>query len=80
MTKLTPKKRAPSLTVNLDAALIEQIRDCVVALAGPPHVLTLAKFVQSASARELARLQRSANRGKPFPRRAADVKRGRPIR
>lgn len=66
-------------TFHLPVELIEGLRNAVVALSGPPHRLTLAKLAESALRRELARLERESNEGKPFPRRSEGVRRGRPI-
>jgi hypothetical protein len=69
-------------TFNLPRELIEEARDTVVALAGPPHRLTLAKLAELALRNELDRLRgerRGSGRDKPYPTRTAEVRSGRPI-
>jgi hypothetical protein len=54
----------------------------VVALAGPPHRLTLAKLAENALRNEIERLKEKRNgrqRGKEFPQRGEQVRTGRPI-
>jgi len=41
--------------------------------------LTLAGVTQEALRKEIERLKKEHNQGKPFPSRAADLKGGRPI-
>ena len=73
-------RRAQRFTVNLDAGQVEEVRAAVVALSGPPHLLTLSSFTAEAFRRELDRLQKTANRGRPFPPLAGRrLRRGRPI-
>jgi hypothetical protein len=70
------------LTVTLPAALVEDLRDTVVALSGPPHRLTLAAVVRRALAAELERLRddRSGrSKGRNFPERQEALRAGRPI-
>ena len=71
-----PKVRA---TFHLPAALLDGLRDAVVALSGPPLRLTLAGLAEDALREKLDTLQRKHNRGKPFPTRAGELKGGRPI-
>jgi hypothetical protein len=69
-------------TFNLPRDLLEEARDTVVALAGPPHRLTLAKLAEIALRNELERLRgerRGSGRDKPYPARTAEVRSGRPI-
>ncbi len=69
-------------TFNLPRELMEEARDTVVALAGPPHRLTLAKLAENALRSELERLRgerTGSGRDKPFPERAEGVRTGRPI-
>ena len=72
----TPKVRA---TFHLPAALLDGLRDAVVALSGPPLRLTLAHLAEEALRETLQELQKAHNRGKPFPRRGGELKGGRPI-
>jgi len=77
-----PKRTKVRATFNLPYDLIEEARDTVVALAGPPRRLTLAKLVETALRAELDRLR--AERGgrlrhRQFPARTEEVRAGRPI-
>lgn len=75
-----PKKAAKvRATFHVSEDLFEVVRDAVVALSGPPHRLTLASFAESALRRELERLQKAENKGKPFPKREGKLRGGRPI-
>ncbi len=71
-----PKERA---TFHVSSALFDQIKDAVVALSGPPLRLTLADFAEAAFRRELDRIQKAHHDGKPFPKRSAPLRTGRPI-
>ncbi|TAN31383.1 hypothetical protein EPN29_13565 [bacterium] len=70
---------AVRLGIRFDSDLIDEIRDAVVALSGPPHQLTVVGFVNEACRRELARLRNEANRGQPFPHRGSAPRRGRRV-
>jgi hypothetical protein len=75
-----PQGRA---TFHLPANLIDDLRNAVVALSGPPHRLTMSKLAENALRHELDRLrqeQAGADTGKPFQPRSGEVTRGRPIR
>lgn len=69
-------------TFHLPADLLNEMRNTVVALAGPPHRLTMSKLAENALRRELERLrgERGGTKGKPYSQRAGEVTRGRPIR
>ena len=75
----TPSPRRVRATFHLPHALVEEARNATVALSGPPTRLTLARLVEDAVRREIARLQASHNGGAPFPQRHADLIGGRPI-
>jgi hypothetical protein len=64
---------------HLPPELLDQARNTVVALAGPPEHLTMSKLVMGALTRELARLEKRHNKGRPFPKRAEKVRTGRPL-
>ena len=69
-------------TFHLSAELLNELRNAVVALSGPPDRLTMSRLAENALRRELERLrqqQAGAARGKPFRQRQAPVTRGRPI-
>lgn len=77
---LPPRSKEPTrATFHLPNDLVEEARDAVVALSGPPLRLTLAAFVENALRSEIERLKRKHNDGKPFPRREGAVRVGRPI-
>ena len=72
----SPKVRA---TFHLPKDLLEEARDTVVALSGPPSRLTLAELAETALRREVTRLKKKHNRGEAFPPRGGDLRGGRPI-
>lgn len=67
-------------TFHISAELLEEARNAVVYLAGPPTRLTLADLAESALKREIERLKKAHNTGKEFPARNGELKGGRPIR
>lgn len=67
------------LSCEIPFDLADSIRDCVVALSGPPHGLSLNAFAEEAFRRELDRLRRSQNGGEPFAKRPYDPKPGRRV-
>ena len=86
--KAPPREEAPlprrsteptRATFHLPNDLIEEARDVVVALSGPPLRLTLAAFAENALRAEIERMKRKHNGGEPFPRRQGTVRVGRPI-
>jgi hypothetical protein len=69
-------------TFHLPADLVDELRNAVVALSGPPHRLTMAKLAENALRSELDRLaqqRQGRQRGQSFPQRDSDVRTGRPI-
>ena len=64
----------------LSEDLADEIRNAVVQLSGPPLRLTMTELAEMAFQKELERLKAEHNGGKPFPKRAEDLKGGRPIR
>lgn len=69
-------------TFHLSTELLEEVRNAVVALSGPPDQLTMSKFAELAFRQELDRLRQERpgdGRGKPFRHRQGQVRRGRPI-
>ena len=66
-------------TIHLPADLFDEVRNAVVACSGPPLRLTLAGFAEQALRHELERLAKKQNDGKPFPRREAELRGGRPL-
>lgn len=71
-----PKVRA---TFHLPADLVDECRNAVVWLAGPPERLTMARLAEIALRGELDRLRRKHTKGKPFPPRSEELRGGRPI-
>jgi hypothetical protein len=72
----SPKVRA---TFYVAADVLEEARDTAIYLAGYPVRLTLTELVDRALRAELQRLRDQHHAGQPFPRRAAELKGGRPI-
>lgn len=66
-------------TFHLSVEIVDEARDAVSALAGPPLHLTLAELVDRALRAELGRLRKQHNGGEPFPKRRAPIRSGRPI-
>ncbi len=66
-------------TFYLPIELLEDARNVVVALSGPPVRLTLTKLAENAFRAEVERLKRKHNDGKTFPQRDEDPRVGRPI-
>jgi hypothetical protein len=66
-------------TFHLPVDLMDEARNAVVFLAGPPERLTLASLTETAIRRELERLSKKHHEGKGFPRRSGELKGGRPI-
>jgi hypothetical protein len=76
-------RRPGRATFHLPADLLDDMRNTVVALSGPPHRLTMSKLADTAIRRELDRLRKERggrDQGKVFGQRSAQVTRGRPIR
>lgn len=74
-----PKPVKVRATFHIPADLLEEARNTVVALSGPPARLTLAKLAETALRAELDRLKAEYNKGKDFPQREADLEGGRPV-
>jgi hypothetical protein len=75
----TAKVRA---TFHLPRELMNEARNTVVALSGPPYRLTLAKLAENALRNEIERLKAARDgrqRGQEFPQRTGEVRTGRPI-
>ncbi|MCA1693454.1 MAG: type II toxin-antitoxin system CcdA family antitoxin [Actinobacteria bacterium] len=71
-----PKVRA---TYHLPEDIVDEARNCVIFLSGPPLHLTLSRLVEKALRAEVERLKRSRNEGKEFPKGDPSVLGGRPI-
>ena len=69
-------------TFHLPEDLMNEARNTVVGLSGPPYRLTLAKLAENALRREIESLKSARDgrqRGKDFPQRDDEVRTGRPI-
>lgn len=75
----TADKLKVRATFHLPAELVDECRNAVVWLAGPPARLTMARLAEEALRRELDRLRKQHTKGKPFPKRSDDLRGGRPI-
>jgi len=67
-------------TFHVPASVVEEARAAVIALAGPPVRLTLARLVEEALREKLASLKQAYHRGKPWPKATAPLVGGRPIK
>lgn len=67
-------------TYNVPADLVEETRNAVVALSGPPVRLTLSGLVETALRRELERLRKAHNGGEPFSGPGTALRGGRPLK
>jgi hypothetical protein len=77
---LTPvRARKQKVNARISATLLDEVRDCVVALSGPPHGLTMDQFADEAYRRELQRLKGTYSAGQPFARRHYNPRPGRRI-
>jgi len=78
-TLATVATRKQKVNARISAALLDEVRDCVVALSGPPHGFTMDQFAEEAYRRELERLKRSHHAGQSFARRPYNPKPGRRV-
>ena len=60
-------------------SLLEEIRDAAVFLSGPPTILTVTAFFESAARRELKHLKRRHNDDQDFPKRKTNPRQGRRV-
>jgi hypothetical protein len=67
-------------TFHLPVGLIDDAKNAVIALSGPPVRLTLAALVREALTRELERLRKVHYGGKPWPVRSGPLVGGRPMK
>jgi hypothetical protein len=73
-------RKTDRVTYNVQVDLIAETRNAVLSLGGHPLRLTLAALVESALRRELERLRKAHNGGKPFKGPGTALKGGRPLR
>lgn len=67
-------------TFHISSELLDELRDIVVALSGPPDRLTLSDLAEGALRREVNRLKQAHKRGGQFAKRTHQLRGGRPIR
>lgn len=72
--------RLVKATYNVPAALVEETRNAVLSLSGPPVRLTLSALVEAALRKELERLRKAHNEGEPFSGSGKALKGGRPLK
>ena len=72
--------RLVKATYNVPEALVEETRNAVLSLSGPPVRLTLSALVEAALRKELERLRKSHNAGEPFSGPGTALKGGRPLK
>lgn len=78
----SPPARKVRATFHLPEPLLNEARNAVVALSGPPHRMTLARLAEVAIRHELERLRMDRHgrqRGRDFPQRESELHGGRPI-
>jgi hypothetical protein len=78
MPKASNSRRTRA-TIHLSETLLEEVKDAVVHLSGPPERLTLAELTENALRRELTHLRKKHGVGDRFPPRGGDLKGGRRI-
>ncbi len=66
-------------TFHLPQQLLEEARNTVYWLSGPPTRLTLADLAATALRKEIERLKKKHNGGQDFEQRGEDLRGGRPI-
>lgn len=80
MAKRPPKRylpvTRPKFTIYLRPDVRERAQNCVDYLGEEPQRLTMTALIERALLREIARLERKHHSGKPFPRRAGELRRG----
>lgn len=77
--EMVPRPNCTRATFHLPYNLLEECRDTVVALAGPPLRMTMAKLVCTSLKPRLKQLRDEFNNGERFPRRAGNLVGGRPV-
>lgn len=70
------KKKVPAYIAE---ALLDRLRNTVVALQGTDRTVTLSSFVQDAVAAAIKEAEGKHNSGRPFPARRKELKTGPPI-
>lgn len=75
----TPRGRS-KVTFTVSAELLEQCKNAVDFLSGPPVRLTLVALVENALRKELTYLRNKHHEGEKFPQRERPLRPGRPMR
>lgn len=78
-TSTPAKQKKQKTNFVLPVELIEEMKDAVVALSGPPLRLTMGALAVIALRAELERLRVEHNKGRAFPKRQGELRGGRPI-
>jgi hypothetical protein len=60
------KRVRKRLTITMDPALLEEAKNTVMTLSGPPAFLNLSSMIEEAVRAEVKRLEEKYNSGKPF--------------
>jgi hypothetical protein len=74
-----PPRDRERATFHVSHSLLDEARDAVVHLSGPPTHLTMSSLVEDALRHEIERLRQAHMGGKPFPKRKRDPRAGRPV-
>jgi len=61
---------------RIASCVVQEAKDAVSFLAGPPLHLQLNTLTESALQREIERMRKKYNKGKPFPRRKHPLRSG----
>jgi len=67
------------MTIEPPVELVDRVKAAAVALAAPPHSLTIAALVERALLAEVERLEGEYNQGQPFPKLTRKLRGGRPV-
>jgi len=67
------------ISASIDENIVNELRNTVVFLQGPPLFLSVKKFMEVAIIKELDHLKRAYNFGKDFEKVPAAPRRGRPV-
>ncbi len=73
------RRRPGKVTVDLGAALLDDVGNTVDYLSGPPYRLTIRALIERAVEEELRRLREEVLGGRHFPPREQDLRAGRPV-
>ena len=74
-----PQRKKVRATFHVYDDTLDQAKNAVVTLMGPPLFLTLSDLLDTAIRDKVVQLQNEHNAGLPFPQRAGNLRGGRPI-